>query len=262
MNGAVEMTTAPDLSLPSANIPPPAISSCGDWTLHEHRAVSSTNLLAANLSAWTAIRADTQSAGRGRFQRTWISDRGGLWLSAVVPLGQGALERRTLPLAAGLAVCNALHELGLRARLRWPNDVMVNDRKLAGLLIDQFVPGLAVIGVGLNVTNHPETLDPTLKNNTTRLADLMAQTPGIPALAALTLRHVRTVLRDISGTPGFLMHVNDLWGPPRPVQLDLDGIIRQGLLTGVDAEARLRLVDDAGRISSYDPAQVRHLTEI
>lgn len=258
------MTTAID-SATIANIPAPVISTCGDWTLHEHRVVTSTNLLAANLPAWTAIRADTQTAGRGRFQRTWISDRGGLWLSAVVPLAHGDLERRTLPLAAGLAVCSALNEVGVRAfRLRWPNDVLVQDRKVAGLLIDQFVPGLAVIGIGLNVTNQPQALDATLKNNTARLVDFLPQTPGLPALTFLILRHLKTVLLrlDQPGTPACLLRINELWGPPRPVELDLDGTLRRGLFTGVDAEGRLRLVGEDANVGFYHAHQVRHLTEL
>jgi biotin-(acetyl-CoA carboxylase) ligase len=79
-----------------------------------------------------------------------------LWLSAVVPLSHNDAARKVLPLAAGLAVCDGLHELGFRSTPALANDVLVNDRKLAGLLIDQFVPGLAVVGIGLNVTNQPE----------------------------------------------------------------------------------------------------------
>ncbi len=243
----------------------PVISVCGDWTLHEHQLVGSTNLLAANLPAWTAIRADTQTAGRGRFQRTWISDLGGLWLSAVVPLAQQDLARRALPLAAGLAVCNALQELGVRGyRLRWPNDVMVKDRKLAGLLIDQFSPGVAVIGIGLNVNNQPEVLDITLRNTTTRLKDLVAKAPGPPALTGLILRHLRRVVSqlDTDGTPELLLRINELWGPPRVVELDLDGRFRRGLFSGLDAQVRLQLSDEAGRLSVYEAHQVRHLTEI
>ena len=254
-----------DQASPSVNSSTPVISPCGDWTLYEHRVVTSTNLLAANLPAWTALRADTQTAGRGRFQRTWISDQGGLWLSAVVPLSGADLEHRILPLAAGLAVCNALQELGLRlCRLRWPNDVMIRDRKLAGLLIDQFVPSLAVIGIGLNVANQPETLDSTLKRHTTRLADLLTEPPGLPALTALILRHLRKLVLELrhDGAPNLLLRINELWGPALEVELDLDGTVRRGLFSGVDAEARLRLWDEAGRPALYEAHQVRHLTEI
>ena len=70
---------------------------CDGWHLHELPLTSSTNLAAAHLSPWEAVRADRQTAGRGRFQRGWISDEGGLWLSAVIPTGPDAAAARVLP---------------------------------------------------------------------------------------------------------------------------------------------------------------------
>ena len=221
--------------------------------------------MAASLPAWTAVRADRQTNGRGRFQRTWISDLGGLWLSAVVPVSKDPLMRRALPLATGLAICNALRELGVsELRLRWPNDVLVNNRKLAGLLIDQFVPGLAVVGIGLNVSNEPEKLDANLTNTTARLADLVAKPPKLRQLAALILRHLRIVLTDLerNGAAALFARVNELWAAPRRVELDLDSVARTGLFTGVDEAGRLVLSEGGGRLSFYDAHQVRHLTEI
>lgn len=277
----------------------PAVTTLDGWTIHEYSVVTSTNLVAANLDPWTAVRADIQTNGRGRFQRAWISDQGGLWLSAVVPIGRDMIKERTLPLAAGLAVCDCLHELGIsRLRMRWPNDVLVNDRKLAGLLIDHFTPGLAVIGIGINVRNQPEALDPNLTNQTTRLVDLVpaqespasrrrvsfaagqensGETPALPGVAQengnpalelpeltmLVLRHLRLVLTQLRklGTMSLLPRVNKMWAAPRRVELDLDGTFHAGLFTGVDDDGRLALSDEAGNVTFYDAHEVRHLTE-
>ena len=59
------------------------------WKLFECATAASTNDLARGLPAWSAVRADTQTGGRGRFGRTFVSDRGGLWISAVLPAGGG-----------------------------------------------------------------------------------------------------------------------------------------------------------------------------
>src|SRR5690348_13205784 len=92
----------------------------GSWTVHHYATAGSTNLLAANLPAWSAVRADVQSSGRGRFQRRWVSDKGGLWLSAVLP--SNSISAGVLPFAVGLAVCDTLRESRLRdLRMRWPN---------------------------------------------------------------------------------------------------------------------------------------------
>ncbi len=167
-----------------------------DWALLQYVEVTSTNLIAAKLPAWHAVRADTQTAGRGRFQRSWVSDAGGLWLSAVVPVETNSPAWRILPLATGVAVCDALRECGVKElRLRWPNDVLVGDRKLAGLLIDQFQAGLAVVGIGINVNNHPEAREAALRDHVARLADLVSPTPSVDDLA----HRVLTNLRDVWG---------------------------------------------------------------
>jgi BirA family biotin operon repressor/biotin-[acetyl-CoA-carboxylase] ligase len=259
--GTTAMTSPGAIGTPA--IPPP--SRCGHWTLYEYAVVTSTNLVAANLGAWTAVRADTQTNGRGRFQRTWVSDLGGLWLSAVVPLSYNAIARKVLPLAAGLAVCDGLHELGISGlRLRWPNDVLVNDRKLAGLLIDQFVPGLAVVGIGLNVTNQPEAHDPLLAHRTARLADLITSPLELATLTRVLLSHLHNVMIDLShrSAPALLSRINKLWGVPRRVELDLNGTLRSGTFTGVDPEGRLTLSEGTGGVTFYEAHQVRHLTEI
>jgi len=248
-------------SLPAVSA---VITAIENWTIHEYPVVTSTNLIAAALPGWHAVRAETQTNGRGRFQRTWISDPGGLWLSPVVPFSQDPLARRTLPLAAGLVIHDCLYELGIREiRLRWPNDVLVQNRKIAGLLIDQFEAGLVVIGMGINVTNRPEVREPGLTGLTTRLADLMKTPPAPRALAALLLQRLRHALTELEekGAAAILVRVNELWGPPREIELDLDGTVCRGIFKGVDMQGRLALAHESGLLTFYDAHEVRHLTE-
>ena len=111
--------------------------------------------MAVGLPAWHAVRADHKPRGAVDYERSWVSDEGGLWLSAVLPIKQKSPPWRFLPVAVGFAVCVTLDALGAKGfRLRWPNDVLVGRRKLAGLLLDQFCPDLVVAGIGVNVTNQ------------------------------------------------------------------------------------------------------------
>ena len=240
------------------------IRDCSGWTLHDYQVVDSTNLLAAGLASWNAVRAKTQTAGRGRYQRSWVSDEGGLWLSAVVPVAS-AESARVLPLLAGLALCRVLGDLGLgTVRMRWPNDLLVDRRKLAGILVDSFRPDAAVIGLGMNVQNHPESGDAKLSGQTIRLADLLANPPSLDELTALVLRIIRKEMEAFAES-GFVLpaeRLNGLWGPPRTVELDLDGELRRGAFTGVDAEGRLGLWSSDGNLTFYSAHQVRHLTEL
>jgi BirA family biotin operon repressor/biotin-[acetyl-CoA-carboxylase] ligase len=240
-------------------------SQVSGWTLHEYDTVDSTNLVASTLSPWTAVRADVQTAGRGRFQRSWVSDIGGLWLSAVVPAGSDQQRWQSLPLVAGLAVIESLKSVEIsEARLRWPNDIMVKDRKLAGLLVDNFQPGCVVIGIGVNVANQPDAHDVSLRTTATRLADLLPQSPPLSTLAEAILVSLRAVMEPFarSGLAALLPRINALWGGPRRVRIDLDHSQQIGLFTGVDDAGQLLLQDDAGRITSLASHEVKLLREL
>jgi BirA family biotin operon repressor/biotin-[acetyl-CoA-carboxylase] ligase len=234
------------------------------WCLREMDCATSTNLVAGRLPVWNAVRARTQTAGRGRFQRTWVSDEGGLWLSAVVPMGEGA-EWGALPLAIGLAVCRALKDLGVNGlRMRWPNDILVEKRKLAGILADRFARGSAVAGIGVNVFNQPEAADQSLSQQTARLADLIPHPPELTDLAKLILRQLRIVVERMRDEGLGALHgeINQLWGDPREVELDLDGVVRHGQFGGVDPEGRLVLLDGSSGSFTFESHQVRHLKEL
>lgn len=242
------------------------ISDAPEWTLHEHSVVTSTNLVAATLPAWHAVRAGTQTAGRGRFQRHWVSDEGGLWLSAVVPVRSGSIQERLLPLMAGLAVCDALRSLGVEhLRLRWPNDILAPDKKLAGLLIDRFGAELAVVGMGINVLNCPEEFDPLLRGQVLRLADLVTPLPDLPQLARGLLASLRLVLDQTRtlGSDYLLPRLNELWHAPRPVRLELDADEAvTGAFEGIDPSGRLNVRLSSGRQVSFEPHQVRLLRDL
>ena len=241
------------------------VSHPAGWTLREYAEVDSTNFVAARLPAWSAVRADTQTAGRGRFQRSWVSDAGGLWLSATVPTPGDREAWQTLPLAAGVAVLDALIPFGVKqARLRWPNDIMVGDKKLAGLLLDTFEPGLAVIGLGVNVTNRPALVDPELRTTATRLADLTQPVPSLADLTAAILAQLRQVVEVMNekGFAGIQPRVNARWGHTPRVKVDLDAGTREGMFTGVDATGHLRLLDDSGSVTVLAAHQVKLLREL
>ncbi len=95
------------------------------------------------------IVADEQTAGRGRFGRSWVSPRGGLY--ATVILSSDPL----ISLKAGLAVVRVLRSVGINsAGLKWPNDVLVEGRKIAGILIETD-GAFSLVGIGLNLTLAP-----------------------------------------------------------------------------------------------------------
>ncbi len=125
--------------------------------------VDSTNALCRRLALDGAreglvIVAATQTGGRGRLDRKWLSPRGGLWFSLLLRPQLAAGDAHSLTMAAAVALAGSVREAtGAEARLKWPNDCLVAERKVAGILAegrfaapaDTFV----VLGVGINVNN-------------------------------------------------------------------------------------------------------------
>jgi BirA family biotin operon repressor/biotin-[acetyl-CoA-carboxylase] ligase len=102
------------------------------------------------------VIAEQQSSGRGRMKRKWVSPRGGIWLSVVVKPSIPTAASTMLPFAAAVAVADAIKSItGLDAALKWPNDVMIGGKKVAGILLDLSAEAetvnYAVIGIGINV---------------------------------------------------------------------------------------------------------------
>ena len=120
------------------------------------RVTDSTNERARALAlegapAGTVVTAEEQTSGRGRRGRPWAAPAGkALLYSAILrPLG---LEHALLPLAVPLAVCEAVESVAaLECRVKWPNDVWIEESKAAGVLIEAHPPDWAVIGIGLNL---------------------------------------------------------------------------------------------------------------
>jgi BirA family transcriptional regulator, biotin operon repressor / biotin---[acetyl-CoA-carboxylase] ligase len=119
-----------------------------------HRVTDSTNeraraLAEAGAPHGTLVTADEQTAGRGRQGREWLASRGAALLMSLV-LRE---PREALPLAAAVAVCEALP---VEAAIKWPNDIWVQGHKVAGILVEgRPQEGWAVLGIGVNVRDAP-----------------------------------------------------------------------------------------------------------
>jgi BirA family biotin operon repressor/biotin-[acetyl-CoA-carboxylase] ligase len=148
-----------------------------------HRVTDSTNARARELAAagaphGTLVTADEQTAGRGRQGRTWSAAPGDALLLSLLVRGVQPL----LPLAAAVAVCEAVAPL--EAVVKWPNDVWIERRKVAGILLEgRPQEGWAVIGIGLNVRTRSFPVE--LRETATSLALAGADTTVSAARLAL-----------------------------------------------------------------------------
>lgn len=140
----------------------------GGWTIVRLQTVGSTNdeakaRAAAGAAHGTVVTAAEQTAGRGRDGRVWTSPAGNLYASAILRPAVPMRRAAELSFAAALAVGEALDLLvpmGVRISFKWPNDVLVDRRKIAGILLEAEGRAEAVdwlvIGVGVNCAHHPE----------------------------------------------------------------------------------------------------------
>lgn len=147
-------------------------------------------LAAEGAASGTLVIADAQSAGRGRMGRSWRSEAGaGVWLTVIERPGSSrALD--VLSLRIGLTLAPALDAFADdRVHLKWPNDLYVGDRKLAGVLVEarwrDRVPEWVAIGVGINVrVPRDEPRAVALRGGVSRIAVLEAAIPAVRAAAA------------------------------------------------------------------------------
>jgi BirA family biotin operon repressor/biotin-[acetyl-CoA-carboxylase] ligase len=212
----------------------------------------------------TVLAVEWQSAGRGRLGRTWHSGLGdALTFSLLWRFESGLAALSGLSLAVGVAMMRALVELGVPGvGLKWPNDVLLNEGKLAGILLeaqgDMLGPSAVVIGIGLNLT-VPEALRERIDQAVSDLAALDMPVPERNRVLAVSLKNLAAVLRDFAER-GFAP-LRAEWESHHvfqrlPVKLSLpDGSLVTGTVLGVTDDGALRLATEQGE-------QVFHAGEV
>lgn len=210
---------------------------------------------AGTLAAPLLLIAEHQSAGRGRAGRSWLSSpEGSLTFSLAWRFDGGPQALLGLPLAVGVALADTLGTLGQQVQLKWPNDVLKDGDKLAGILIEtQSAPGggtWCVIGIGLNLL-MPDEMEAQLGRSAAGMPWLARMDRD--ALLAALLDGLADCLREFTarGFAAFSARWNlrHAWQGETVVLLD-GGVVRhEGRAAGVDDSGRLLLDTDEGRIT-------------
>jgi BirA family biotin operon repressor/biotin-[acetyl-CoA-carboxylase] ligase len=226
-----------------------------------HRVTASTNERARGLAMagaphGTIVTADEQTAGRGRQGRTWSAPPGRALLLSVIVRGLGRGDA-LLPLAVPVAVAEAAEDVGgVRCSIKWPNDVWVGGRKLAGILLEgRPQERWAVIGIGLNVGTRADEFPAELQGVATSLLVESGRDPGV----SLVLEAVLARLGERLGGEGEAVLAE--W---RARDALLGREVRwsegSGVAAGLDDSGSL-LVDTADGRVALDAGEV-HLTGI
>jgi BirA family biotin operon repressor/biotin-[acetyl-CoA-carboxylase] ligase len=221
-------------------------------TVHWFESIGSTMTAAAEFAKQacphgTSVVADEQTAGIGRHGHSWHSEPGGLYVSVVLRLVEPV---PVLMLALGLAAREAIVETTeLQPDLRWPNDVLLNGRKCAGVIAQR--EGDAVIaGIGINVnqTAFPEDLDATSLSlagaTTTREAVLGALLQAVDRYSSMQPEEIRRIFETSSS-----------YARGRRVSVDQGSI--EGITQGLDKSGFLILRQDNGQVATILAGGVR-----
>ena len=147
--------------------------------LYVYHEVSSTNTIAKFLSEngienGSVIIAEKQSGGKGRSGKSWQSPLGGIWLSIILNHDVDHSKIPLITLATGVAVAKTLEKIGIEnAEIKWPNDIMINGKKVCGILteaVSKFnTVKNVIIGVGIDVNLNLKELPEELQNETTTI---------------------------------------------------------------------------------------------
>ena len=206
----------------------------------------------------TVVLAEEQTSGRGRFGRSWTSPPGtNLYLTLIV---RPPVERlRSLTMIAPLAVCQAAEDVAsLNARIKWPNDVLVRERKLAGILVETEVSGqdvrFALIGIGLNVNLDVDRAPEIAQIATSLMRESGRQVSREKTLAALLNR-----LEELYTSPA--TSVVEAWRSRletlgRQVKLSLGDQVYEGVAEDVDEVGSLVLRRSDGSTMTFDAGEV------
>jgi BirA family transcriptional regulator, biotin operon repressor / biotin---[acetyl-CoA-carboxylase] ligase len=145
--------------------------------IHFYKEVGSTQDLAISLVKkklenvhGTVIIAERQRNGKGRIDRKWISPKGGVWLSVILKPKIKAAQATLLPIVAALAVCDTINQkTNLNSKIKWPNDIVIEGRKVSGTLADISIDNenieYVVIGIGINANVNVSKIIRYVSNN-------------------------------------------------------------------------------------------------
>ncbi len=118
--------------------------------------IHSTNILAKEIDTGedTLIIADEQYAGKGRFNRKWFSAVDGAYFSYIIPIKDIDIQLQLIPIASAIAIIDFLKkEKFTHIQYRWPNDVLINNKKISGIL-SELTQKSAIVGIGININNE------------------------------------------------------------------------------------------------------------
>lgn len=238
--------------------------------LHEKIGSTSTEakiLLTQGETEGTIVLARTQTAGRGRKDRSWLSPVGGLFFSIVLKPRLGDENAPLLGLLCACAVRRALYSLGVHVQVKWPNDVLVGDKKIAGILseavsVNNETVGI-VIGIGVN-QNCPVSEISELEWPTTSVIDETGKKTSNESLLCDIVNEIDSLLKIVEINSSFSAVLEE-WRKTsstlgKPVRIHEDDKTTDGVAKDIGEDGSL-LVETVDGLVSVLLGDVHHLRD-
>jgi BirA family transcriptional regulator, biotin operon repressor / biotin---[acetyl-CoA-carboxylase] ligase len=216
---------------------------------------------------WSVVLAEEQTSGRGRQGNDWASPRGNLFLSLLLRPDLPPQAIGLIPLAAGVAVAEAVLKLGGTSELKWPNDVLMRGGKVGGILaeatwVDGRLEGV-IVGVGVNVAVDPGLLPEELARGATCLARELGRELTVESVAAPVLEELALWYHRLAAGGGGVVveawkaRAVSWWG--RNVEVGVGERALRGVARGIDETGALLLEGADGVVRSVVAGEARAL---
>lgn len=244
-----------------------------DFTILRFDTIDSTNTEAARQAKLGAneglcIVADEQTAGRGRYGRTWVSEKGsGLYFSIVL---RPRIEMSFLPLItlmAGVAIFDALAEFGIKPDIKWVNDILVDEKKISGILAETVETpiGLAVvIGIGINLksSGFPDEIADIASSVEFETGNRIAADEVSEALTRY-LAYFYDILNEPDGACEIVHHwrQRSSYYSGKPVRVTLNEGVIEGITDGLEENGALRVKSSDGSVRIVQAGDVERLRQ-
>ncbi len=237
------------------------------WKVKKLEVCESTFTEARNMPAWSVVSSVRQNKGRGRFNRAWYGEEGGLWANYNLPIDPKSKRPWGLmPLVAGVALIDTLEAyriLGLR--LRWPNDLLVKRNKLAGILVERPAQDMVSVGIGVNVYNNLVKLQGVTTDVPVRLVDLIPATcPTVDTLRDHLAKELYKTFTDFidNGSAPILKRLEQAWGSSLPVVAITDTERICGFFSGIESDGSPILRKADGTFITVPAISINRLKEL
>lgn len=194
--------------------------------------------IASEVSHGTLIIAEKQTNGKGRLGRKWISPKGGIWFSIILHPKFDISVITLFPIASALALSNAIEKtLNIKSELKWPNDITINGKKVAGMLVDASIESNKIeniiLGVGINYNVEVKQIEKILKD-----------TPNFYGVTSLS-EHSKTI-KPVLLVQSFLLELEEIFNLLN--KGDIKKIIRDWTKKSSTINQNIELITEDGKI--------------